>query len=238
MTASRTPPFDHPSTLIDYLVAHGFRSGTEGVSLPPSTYGHVLWLQEEPAFQFSAQITAARSHLGLGFGGCYRAQDGEAVGQRLNALVAGLFEASGLEPPPSLLEDMFAARGERALIRGGLSVDVVFPDPEPDQDFENIAIGVSRSLRPGEWEAWVEAGLFSAAETARHAAEEAGRATLRRRGHPLADASLTHVIGTNLGDERMDMFTTDTGSSIQVLTRGDDHAVMIIGVDGTLEEVR
>lgn len=238
MTASRTTPFDHPSTLIDYLLDHGFRSGTEGVSLPPSTYGHVLWLQDGTEVPFSAQITATRPHLGLGFGGCYRAQDRETVGQRLNALVAGLFAASGLEPPHSLLEDAFAVRGERALTRGLLSVDVVFPDPEPDQDFENIAIGVSRSLRPGEWEAWVEAGLFSAAETAQQAAEEAGRATLRRHGHPLADASLTHVIGTNLGDERLDMFTTDTGSSIQVQTLGDGHAVMIIGADGTLEEFR
>lgn len=236
MPARRTTPFDHPSTLIDYLLDHGFRSGTEGVSLPPSTYGHVLWSHVEPAFPFSAQISATRPHLRLGFGGSYRAQDREAVGQRLNALVVGLFAASGLEPPHSLPEDVFGVQGERALMRGPLSVDVVFPDPEPDQDFETIAISVSRSLSQGEWEAWVEAGLFSAAETAQRLAEEAGRAILRRHGHSLADASLTHVIGTNLGDERLDMFTTDTGGSIQVETRCAAHVVTVIGVDGTLED--
>jgi hypothetical protein len=235
-----------PSTITTWLVDRGFGPIKQvNVTTLPDMYVANLALRTNEADLLRGTVLAGGPMNCLKLGltcYCHSPSSWLATQALLTDIVTGLFERARVTSPRDLLTEAFDAREDRTLAIGDLTLEVVFPEREPDQDFDVVSVSLWRPLRQHEWEGWLSEGLISAAHDEQKqlvdAMEAACRRLLERNRHPLADRSLTHFMTSDDDGTLMGNFHTAAGESLWLRMEPKGEASLgIVYADGRLEEL-
>lgn len=232
-------PFDSPDALEAHLRARGFVDQPEiADAATDDFFSKVLVPPGEPPYLLAAQILSGEliGQVEVGLTAYFDPSERLRVNADLAALVGGLVaEGDGRGGPAMFVAETLAAGRDGERDFEGVRVAVMFPEREPDQDFEVAHVEASRPLEPGEWEGWSSDGRIAAADCA-GTAEAACRAMLSENGHPLAGRRVNHALSCPMGDDRIDVLRSEDGESLWLTTTpAGDRRLAILHDDGRRE---
>lgn len=240
----RSAVLSHPADIESWLRSRGFfADDCIGLVSLPELYGSAFRPDDEATVsslvalraggnygKFEIEISYYYNHPG----------DTPAVHAHALDLVDGLFDRVGLTAPRAFLAKALAGSGPRLEETDGVTIEVIFPDPEPDQDFYKVIILLSRPLSREEWETWLSSGTI--AEACRQANDDTQellnlcRHLLREKQHSLADADWQLMFTGDEGDARTATFLSSTAGTLFLATGSDGtHTLSIVHTDGRLE---
>jgi hypothetical protein len=233
-----------PSTITAWLIESGFEQIKQiELAASPDMYVANLVLRMSGADPLRGSVVAGGPMGRLEFSltsYAHSPSSWPATRALLNDTITELFERAGVAPPREFIGDALSVREDKILIEDDLTLEVIFPDREPDQDFDVVSISVRRPLRQNEWKAWLSKGLISSAHDEQKKQVQAMEATCRqlleREQHPLADQVLTHFMTSEDDETLVATFHTAAGASVWLrMPPGEEPSLSIVHADGRLE---
>lgn len=231
-------PFDSPAALEAHFRARGFvdQDGIDDAAAD-DLFSRVLVAAGEPPYLLAAQILSGEliGEVEVALTACFDASERVSVNARLVELVRDLVDGGGRDEPARFVAETLASGRESERDFAGVRVAVMFPEREPDQDFEIAHVEASRPLEPGEWNEWSDEDRIAVAFVA-DGVEAACRAILRERAHPLAGSRISLALSSPMGDDRVDVLRSEHGESLWLTTTPTgERRLAILHDDGRRE---